>query len=79
MAADVRPLVRISLQVIVEQNGHREQGAAGGGGRFDYAYFTEDVLRDYAAKAVHQALVNLAAKPAPADDRNAATTGAITA
>jgi len=66
MAADVRPLVRVSLQVIAEQDGRREQGVAGGGGRFDYAYFTEDVLRDYAAKAVHQALVNLNAKPAPA-------------
>ena len=66
VAADVRPLVRISLQVIAEENGNREQGVAGGGGRFDYAYFTDDVLRDYAAKAVHQALVNLTAKPAPA-------------
>jgi TldD protein len=66
VAADVRPLVRLSVQVIAEENGQREQGAAGGGGRFDYAYFTDDVLRDYAAKAVHQALVNLDAKPAPA-------------
>jgi len=64
--ADIRPLVRLSLQVIVESNGKREQGSAGGGGRFDYAYFTEDILRDYAAKAVHQAVVNLDAKPAPA-------------
>ena len=66
VAADVRPLVRLSVQVIAEEKGQREQGAAGGGGRFDYAYFTDDVLRDYAAKAVHQALVNLDAKPAPA-------------
>jgi TldD protein len=65
-AADVRPLTRVSLQVIVEQNGRREQGSAGGGGRFDYAYFTDEVLRDYAKKAVDQALVNLNAKPAPA-------------
>src|SRR5437868_12174992 len=49
VAADVRPLVRVSLQVIAEENGHREQGVAGGGGRFDYAYFTDEVLRDYAA------------------------------
>jgi TldD protein len=66
MAADVRPLVRLSVQVIVEQDGRREQGSAGGGGRFDYAYFTDEVLRDYAAKAVHQAVTNLAARPAPA-------------
>ncbi len=65
-AADVRPLVRLSLQVIVEANGRREQGSAGGGGRFDYGYFTDDVLRDYAQKAVQQALVNLDARPAPA-------------
>lgn len=66
LAADVRPLVRLSLQVIAEENGTLEQGVAGGGGRFDYGYFTDEVLRDYAAKAVDQALVNLRAKPAPA-------------
>ncbi len=65
-AADVRPLVRVSLQVIVEQNGRREQGGAGGGGRSSYAYFTEEILQDYARKAVDQALINLEARPAPA-------------
>jgi len=65
-AADVRPLVRLSLQVIVEADGRREQGGAGGGGRFDYAYFTDAVLSDYAQKAVQQALLNLEARPAPA-------------
>ncbi len=66
MAADVRPLVRISVQVHVEQNGRREQGGSGGGGRFDYSYFTDEILQEYAQKAVHQALVNLDARPAPA-------------
>ncbi|MDP1637859.1 MAG: metalloprotease TldD [Candidatus Nitrotoga sp.] len=66
MNADIRPLVRLSVQVIVESNGKREQGSSGGGGRFDYAYFTDEVLSDYAAKAVHQAVINLDAKPAPA-------------
>lgn len=66
IAADVRPLVRLSLQVIAEDNGRREQGIAGGGGRFNYDYFSDEILRDYAAKAVHQAVVNLDAKPAPA-------------
>jgi TldD protein len=65
-AADVRPLVRVSVQVIVEHNGRREQGSSGGGGRFDYAYFTSEILQDYARKAVDQALVNLDARPAPA-------------
>jgi TldD protein len=66
LAADVRPLVRVSVTVIMEENGKREQGSSGGGGRFDYAHFNDDVLRDYAQKAVHQAEVNLRAKPAPA-------------
>jgi TldD protein len=66
MAADIRPLVRVSIQVIAEQEGRREQGGAGGGGRFDYAYFTDEVMQDYAKKAVHQALTNLDARPAPA-------------
>ncbi len=66
VAADVRPLVRLSLQVIAEANGRREQGSSGGGGRFDYAYFTDEMLTQYAQQAVHQALVNLDARPAPA-------------
>ena len=65
-AADVRPLVRLSVQVIAESNGRREQGSAGGGGRFDYAYFTDEILTQYAQQAVHQALTNLDARPAPA-------------
>ena len=66
IAADVRPLVRLSLNVIVEENGRREQGMAGGGGRLDYGYFTEPLLQDYAARAVDQALLNLGARAAPA-------------
>jgi len=65
-AADVRPLVHLGLTVIAEQNGRREQGHTGGGGRYDYSYFTDDVLRSIASHAVHEALVNLDAKPAPA-------------
>ncbi|MDO8788655.1 MAG: metalloprotease TldD [Sulfuritalea sp.] len=68
MAADVRPLVRVSISVIMEQDGRREQGSAGGGGRFDYAYFSDAVLHDYASRAVHQASVNLTARPAPAGE-----------
>jgi TldD protein len=66
LAADVRPLVRVSLQVIAEDSGRREQGTAGGGGRFDYGYFTDEMLHQYARQAVHQALTNLDARPAPA-------------
>jgi TldD protein len=64
--ADVRPLVRLSLQVIAEQDGRREQGIGGGGGRFGFEYFTDEILREYAEHAVHQAVTNLAAQPAPA-------------
>ena len=70
IAADVRPLVRLSVQVIAEQDGRREQGFSGGGGRTDYAFFTEDKLEDYARRAVTQALVNLESRPAPAGTMN---------
>jgi TldD protein len=66
IAADVRPLVRLSLQVIAEANGRRESGTSGGGGRTDYAHFTDEVLERYARHAVSQALTNLEARPAPA-------------
>jgi TldD protein len=66
MAADVRPLVRVSITVIMEDGGRREQGSAGGGGRFDYGHFSDELLRDYARAAVHQARTNLDAVAAPA-------------
>ncbi|MDO5103036.1 MAG: metalloprotease TldD [Lautropia sp.] len=66
MAADVRPLVRVSVQVIVEQHGRREQGYAGGGGRFDLDYFSDERVYAYVDEAVRQALVNLESRPAPA-------------
>jgi TldD protein len=66
VAADVRPLVRLSVQVIAEQNGRREAGSSGGGGRTDYSHFTDEVLDGYARQAVSQALTNLESRPAPA-------------
>jgi TldD protein len=54
------------VQVIAAQDGRREQGTSGGGGRFDYRHFTDAVIEDFARKAVHQAVTNLAARPAPA-------------
>jgi TldD protein len=66
-AADVRPLVRCNVSVIVEQNGRREQGYAGGGGRFGYEHFLrDDRAFALAREAVRQALVNLEAVDAPA-------------
>jgi TldD protein len=66
LSADVRPLVRLSVQVIAEANGRREAGSSGGGGRTDYAMFSDELLDRYAKQAVSQALVNLEARPAPA-------------
>jgi TldD protein len=66
MSADVRPLVRLSVQVIAEANGRRESGSSGGGGRTGYAHFSDALLDEYARQAVSQALTNLEARPAPA-------------
>lgn len=66
LAADVRPLIRLSVSVIVEQNGRREQGYSGGGGRFNLDYFTEAKAFSHVDLAVDQALLNLEARPAPA-------------
>src|SRR4029077_9189299 len=59
LAADVRPLVHLSITVIAEQGGRREQGHQGAGGRFGYQFFTDELLEKLARDAVRQALVNL--------------------
>jgi TldD protein len=67
LAADVRPLVRFNVSVIVEQDGRREQGYAGSGGRFTLPELVSgDKPLQLAREAVRQALVNLEAIPAPA-------------
>ncbi|MGH8789949.1 MAG: metalloprotease TldD [Cupriavidus necator] len=66
IAADVRPLVRVSVTVIAEHGGRREVGSSGGGGRYAYGYFTDELLQKYVDEAVSSALVNLDARPAPA-------------
>jgi len=67
VAADVRPLVRLNVQVIVEHGGRREQGYAGGGGRYGYAELLGgDRPEKLAREALRQALVNLEAVDAPA-------------
>ncbi|MBJ3814897.1 metalloprotease TldD [Shimwellia pseudoproteus] len=72
LAADVRPLVRLSVSVQVEQDGKRERGASGGGGRFGYEWFLqpqddgESRVDAWAKEAVRMALVNLSAVAAPA-------------
>jgi len=67
LAADIRPLVRFNVSVIVEQDGRREQGYAGAGGRYSLAdLVSDDRPLALGREAARQALVNLAAVPAPA-------------
>ena len=72
LAADVRPLVRMSLTVIAEQEQgrttRREVGSAGGGGRLGLDYFDDALLAQYVDEAVNAALTNLEARPAPAGE-----------
>ncbi|MBL0945600.1 MAG: metalloprotease TldD [Hydrogenophaga sp.] len=68
LAADVRPLIRLSVTVIAEQNGRREMGSSGGGGRFGLAYFDDAMVQSYVDEAVQQALTNLDSRPAPAGE-----------
>jgi TldD protein len=66
LAADIRPLVRMNVSVIVLQNGRREQGYAGGGARSELQYFlNSDRPMEYAREAVRQALLQLEAVAAP--------------
>src|SRR5262245_946372 len=67
VGADVRPLVRMNVSVIVEHDGRREQGYCGSGGRYGFARFLEnDRWKELVHEAVRSALVNLDAGPAPA-------------
>jgi TldD protein len=70
LAADVRPLVRLSVTVIAEQGGRREMGNGGGGGRFGLGYFHDAVIESYVDAAVNAALTNLESRPAPAGEMN---------
>ncbi|MHC8441457.1 MAG: metalloprotease TldD [Candidatus Eutrophobiaceae bacterium] len=67
LTADLRPLVRIGVSVFVEENGRRERGSAGGGGRSGYEYFLENKRYvSYIDQALEEALINLRAVNAPA-------------
>ncbi|KAF3978700.1 MAG: metalloprotease TldD [Methylococcales symbiont of Iophon sp. n. MRB-2018] len=67
LVADIRPLTRMNVTVILAENGKREQGSMGGGARTDYGYFLDqDKALKYGQEAVRQALVNLQAIDAPA-------------
>jgi len=66
LVEDVRPLVRLSVSVIVESKGKREQGSSGGGGRYSLNYFDDEILSKYTKEAVDSALINLEADASPA-------------
>ena len=67
IAADVRPLVRLNVSVILAVGDKREQGYAGGGARADLSYFLDgDLPMEFVREAVRQAVVQLEARPAPA-------------
>ena len=69
MASDIRPLVRLNVSVIVEQNGRMETGSSGAGGRVAYATYINEVnWKAQADEALRQALVNLDSIPAPAGE-----------
>lgn len=69
LAWDVRPLVRVNVTVVAEQNGRREQGFSGGGGRYDFAFlYQAGDWRNYTKEAVQIALINLDAVDAPAGE-----------
>lgn len=67
LSGDVRPLVRLNINVIVEEDGKIEKGGSGGGGRFGYEYFlNNDMAMSYVDEAIEQALINLKSEAAPA-------------
>ncbi|WP_144326395.1 metalloprotease TldD [Tepidimonas aquatica] len=68
LAADVRPLVRLSLTVIAQQGQRREVGSSGGGGRWGLERFDDALLAQYVDEAVGAALTNLESRPAPAGE-----------
>ncbi|MDJ0685193.1 MAG: metalloprotease TldD [Alphaproteobacteria bacterium] len=68
-AADIRPLVRMNVSVVVEQDGRMESGSHGTGGRVGYAAFvTPEAWKAQVDEALRQALVNLDSVPAPAGE-----------
>ncbi len=68
LVADVRPLVRLSITVIAEYGSRREIGHSGGGSRSGLNYFSKSILQNYVQRAVHEAITNLSALPAPAGE-----------
>jgi TldD protein len=67
MVSDSQPLSRLNVTCIAEENGNRQIGTFGGGGRIGFSYYREqDRYRQYAREAARQAILNLSATDAPA-------------
>lgn len=63
--ADIRPLIHLSISVIVSKDGKLERASAGGGGRYELSYFSDEIVMSYLNKAYTQAMLKLDARPAP--------------
>lgn len=66
LASDIRPLIRANVSVIMTANGKTERGSSGAGGRYSYELLSDELLKQLAQEAVHQASINLEAIDAPA-------------
>ncbi|MDX5630851.1 MULTISPECIES: metalloprotease TldD [unclassified Brenneria] len=66
IAADIRPMVSLSVSVVLHHKGDNRTGVGGGGGRFNYDYYSDEILLGYIDDAIRGASVNLEARPAPA-------------
>lgn len=66
--ADIRPLIHMSVSIIINKDGKMERAASGGGGRFTLDYFNQETISSYIEKAHNQAMLKLDAKPAPSGE-----------
>ena len=66
LITDKQPMLRFHVGVIAEDNGEKQQGRKGGGGRVGFSFLTQEVINNYAREAVDEALLLLAAQQAPA-------------
>lgn len=66
--SDIRPLIHLSISVIVSKDGKLERAGAGGGGRYDLSYFSSEMVSSYISKAHHQAMLKLESKAAPSGE-----------
>ncbi|MDD3266936.1 MAG: metalloprotease TldD [Burkholderiales bacterium] len=65
---DIRPLIHMSVSVIISQNGKMERASSGGGGRLDLSYYNDEIINSYITKAHSQAMLKLEAKSAPSGE-----------